>query len=101
MQADGKNSEFMPKVDLIRDKDKLKYSHLIYMKQAEEIAVSKAQMYKTRRNKCVISGVCLGGIALGIYFYTIYAMKQETFLNNLEEPEKIIVKQPTSKSNIA
>ncbi|KOC69228.1 hypothetical protein WH47_11013 [Habropoda laboriosa] len=60
------------------------------MKQAEEIALQKALKYRNTRLKCSILGISLGGIALGIYLYTIHAVRQETFLDDLNEPEKII-----------
>lgn len=96
---DEKDSEFMPKLDLVRDKNKLKYSDLIYMKQAEEVAVRKALIYRRTRTKCTIAGISIASVALGIYLYTIHAVKQETFLNDLNEPEKIIEKN--SDTNIA
>ncbi|CAK9830616.1 Cytochrome c oxidase assembly factor 3 homolog, mitochondrial [Anthophora retusa] len=89
MQPDHK-SEFMQKLDLAKDKHKLKYSDLIYMKQAEQVAVQKALRYRSTRKKCNIAGVALASIAVGIYLYTIHAVKQETFLDDLNEPEKII-----------
>lgn len=98
--TDEKDNEFMPKLDLVRDKNKLKYSDLIYMKQAEEIAVQKALIYKRTRTKCTIAGISIASVALGIYLYTIHAVKQETFLNDLNEPEKIIEKT-NSDTNIA
>lgn len=82
---DEKDSEFMPKLDLVRDKNKLKYSDLIYMKQAEEVAVRKALIYRRTRTKCTIAGISIASVALGIYLYTIHAVKQETFLNDLNE----------------
>ncbi|XP_003393315.2 cytochrome c oxidase assembly factor 3, mitochondrial [Bombus terrestris] len=100
MQSDQKDSDFMPKLDIERDKSKLKYSDIIYMKQAEEAAVQRASQYTKRRNKCAKAGFALAGLSLGIYLYTIYAVKQETFLNDLYEPEKIIEKS-SSKTNVA
>lgn len=100
MQSDEKDSDLMPKLDLVRDKSKLKYSDIIYMKQAEEVAIQRASQYAKRRNKCAKAGFALAGLTLGIYLYTIYAVKQETFLNDLYEPEKIIEK-PSSKVNVA
>ncbi|CAL7945712.1 unnamed protein product [Xylocopa violacea] len=100
MQPEDKNSDFMQKVDLVKDKSKLKYSDIIYMKQAEEIAVQKALKYVNTRRKCNIAGVSLACLVIGIYAYTIHAVKQETFLDNLDEPEKVIEK-PTSNANIS
>lgn len=97
MQSDEK-SEFMPRVDLTKDKSRLKYCDLMYMKQAEEVAVQRALRYRTRRNKCTIAGFSLGALALSIYLYTIHAVRQETFLDNFDEPEKIVEKPSGSYS---
>lgn len=67
------------------------------MKQAEEVAIQRALSYKNTRNRCTIAGFCLAGFVVGIYAYTIHAVRQETFLDDLNEPEKIIEK---SDSNI-
>ncbi|XP_076751806.1 cytochrome c oxidase assembly factor 3, mitochondrial-like [Xylocopa sonorina] len=100
MQPDENKSDFMQKLDLVKDKSKLKYSDIIYMKQAEEVAIQKALKYKYTRRKCNIAAVSLACLVVGIYAYTIHAVKQETFLDNLDEPEKIIEK-PTSNTNLS
>ena len=41
-----------------------------------------------RRKDWMIAGTCLG-IAISIYAYTIYAMKQETFLDDFEMPDPL------------
>lgn len=88
-----KNTDFMEKLDLVKDKNKLKYSDLMYMKQAEEAAIQRALIYKQKRNNCAIAGFALAGLSIGIYLYTIYAVRQETFLNDLNEPEIVIEKK--------
>ncbi|KAF3429293.1 hypothetical protein E2986_02694 [Frieseomelitta varia] len=88
-----KNTDFMEKLDLVKDKHKLKYSDLMYIKQAEEAAIQRASIYRKRRNNCAIAGFALAGLSLGIYLYTIYAVRQETFLNDLNEPEIVIEKK--------
>ena len=88
-----KNTDFMEKLDLVKDKHKLKYSDLMYIKQAEEAAIQRASIYRQRRNNCAIAGFALAGLSLGIYLYTIYAVRQETFLNDLNEPEILIEKK--------
>lgn len=88
-----KDTDLMEKLDLTKDKNKLKYSDLMYMKQAEEAAIQRASIYTRRRNNCAKAGFALAGLAIGIYLYTIYAVRQETFLNDLNEPEIIIEKK--------
>lgn len=89
MQAGENNNEFMEKVNLEKDKNRLKYSDLMYMKQAEEVAVQRALRYRKTRNGCTALGISLACLVVGIYAYTIHAVKQETFLDDLNEPEKI------------
>lgn len=93
MQSDERDNEFMPKLDLSRDKNRLKYTDLVYMQQAEHIAIQRALKYRATRNRCAVAGLSLGALAIGIYVYTIRAVKQETFLDDLNEPEKIIEKK--------
>jgi hypothetical protein len=44
------------------------------------------------RKNARFTGLLLGGVALSIYGYSIYSIKQETFLDDFEEPE-IVIKQ--------
>ncbi|XP_012534997.1 cytochrome c oxidase assembly factor 3, mitochondrial [Monomorium pharaonis] len=85
-------NETMPKVDLIKDGEKLKSTDVVYMKRMEEQnfqRAKKVQGYRRSNNRTAIS---LGLVALGIYAYTIYAVKQEKFLDDFEMPEKTIEK---------
>ncbi|XP_076633477.1 cytochrome c oxidase assembly factor 3, mitochondrial-like [Colletes latitarsis] len=86
MQADQKESEFMPKVD----HKKLKPLEILLLKRAEEINYKRAIKYqKTRKNTSILAlGLTLG--VIGIYSYTIYAVKQETFLDDFNEPETVV-----------
>ncbi|XP_012284908.1 cytochrome c oxidase assembly factor 3, mitochondrial [Orussus abietinus] len=78
----------MPKVDLTKDARKLTISDRAYMKRIEEINTERVQrLMKMRRNNA-ITGSLLGLGVLGIYFYTIYAVRQESFLDDFEEPQK-------------
>nr|XP_034194228.1 cytochrome c oxidase assembly factor 3, mitochondrial [Osmia lignaria] len=98
MQTDEKSSEFLQKVNLEKDKRRLKYSDLMYMKQAEEVALYRALKYKQTRKRCIVTGISLACCVVGIYLYTIHTVRQETFLDDLNEPEKVI-REPASNSN--
>lgn len=88
--ASGESDEVMPKIDLQKDKRKLRSTDLIHMKRVEERNLQRAQMVKTWKIKNNIMASCLMAIVAGIYGYTIFAVKQEKFLDDLEEPEKIV-----------
>lgn len=87
----GQN-ESMPKVDLIKDGEKLKSIDVVYMKRVEQQNLERAQKVQAYRitNRRTAIGLALG--VIGIYAYTIYAVKQEKFLDDFDEPEKIIEK---------
>lgn len=82
----------MPKVDLLKDAAKLRSTDVVYMKRLEEQNLQRAkrvQVYRKANNRTAIA-LALG--VIGIYTYTIYSVKQEKFLDDFEEPKKIIEK---------
>lgn len=82
----------MPKVDVLKDVGKLRSTDVVYMKRVEEQNLQRArrvQGYRKANNRIAIA---LGLGVIGIYSYTIYAVKQEKFLNDFEMPEKTIEK---------
>lgn len=85
-------NQSMPKVDLLKDAEKLKFTDLVYMKRLEEQNLQRAtrvQGYRKSNNRLAIA-LSLG--VIGIYTYTIYSVKQEKFLDDFVEPEKTIEK---------
>lgn len=85
-------TEAMPKVDATKDAEKIRFTDKIYMKRLEEenlIRATKIQRYR-KRNR--YSGILLGLGVVGIYTYTLYAVKQEKFLDDFEVPQKTIEK---------
>lgn len=77
----------MPKVK----PEELKSLDLMFLKRAEEINYQRAIKYqKTRRGNAAL-GLTLAAGVLGIYFYTMYAVKQETFLDDFNVPETIVM----------
>jgi len=74
----------MPKVDI----SKLSSSDREFIQRLNRENLERvAKLKRVRRNNS-ITGVLLGTIALSIYGYTIYAVRQETFLDDFEVPEK-------------
>ncbi|XP_078048763.1 cytochrome c oxidase assembly factor 3, mitochondrial-like [Augochlora pura] len=81
-----KDSEIMPKVDF----KKLKNVDLLHLKEAEHINLMRAARHRELRWKTSLLGISLALGVVGIYAYTIKAVKQETFLDDFDEPETII-----------
>lgn len=79
----------MPKVNLSRDAPKITVSDLHYMRQVEIANLERVNRLKKVRSNNRLMGSCLTAFALAIYGYTIYAVKQEKFLDDFDEPEKL------------
>lgn len=85
-------NETMPKVDVKKDGRRLKSTDIVYMKRMEQQNIERAQkvqIYRKANNRLAFA---LGLGVIGIYTYTIYSVKQEKFLDDFEEPEKVINK---------
>lgn len=81
-------SDRMPKADL----NKLSARDREFIERvSRENQIRVARLQRVRRNNLFTLGA-LCSIVVGIYGYTIYAVKQETFLDDFEQPAKIIEK---------
>ncbi|CAK1550652.1 unnamed protein product [Leptosia nina] len=83
------DSNFNPKIPSGEQNPVLKKAELDYMKiieQKNRERVAKLQQ-TAKRNR--ITGLSIGAGVFGIYLYSIFAVKQETFLDDFEEPAKI------------
>lgn len=81
---------FKPKISTGGGQDPvLKKAELDYMKIIEEKNRERVQKLQTigRRNRLV--GCSIGAGVFGIYLYSIFAVKQETFLDDFNEPVKV------------
>lgn len=72
------------------DKAKVGKLQLELMQVIEQQNRERAAKLLTIRRKNRITGAILGATVLGIYAYSMFAVKQETFLDDFEEPAKII-----------
>lgn len=81
-------SDKMPKVDLEKDKKRISPSMFEYMQLIEKQNIERVQKLKHMRRNNLITGCLLGTGVLGIYFYSMYAVQQEKFLDDFNEPEK-------------
>ncbi|XP_042873608.1 cytochrome c oxidase assembly factor 3, mitochondrial-like [Penaeus japonicus] len=74
----------MPKLDLQKDIPKLSQAQIDYMKIVENQNVQRVQKLALQRRNNIAVGCLLGVGVLGIYTYSIYSVKQEKFLDELE-----------------
>jgi hypothetical protein len=81
----GENEQ-MPKVDLVKDKASISRTTIDYMKIVEAENLRRVQALQKLRRRNVRTGFLLGGGVLGIYLYTIFAIRQENFLDDFDEP---------------
>jgi len=76
-------------VDEQHVKDQLGQQSMAFVKKAEKMNRQRASKHVVfRRKDWIIGGSCFG-LAIAIYAYTIYAMKQERFLDDFEMPDPL------------
>jgi len=78
------DSNRMPIVDF--EKDNVHQYLVDQAKAVEKDNVRRWAVFKRRLNGGRLGMVTLGSIVIGIYSYTMYAVKRETFLDDLDEP---------------
>lgn len=76
----------MPKVDFSRDKN-LRFSSF-YAQAVERRNVQRTLDWKLKQRRGALVGFGLFGLVVAIYTYSICAVKQETFLDDFEEPPR-------------
>lgn len=69
---------------------KLSQTQLKFMQLVEEENLKRAKQLKNIRVRNRWIGLGCAAAVLGIYSYTIYSIKQEKFLDDFDEPEKVI-----------
>lgn len=72
----------------IKDFSKLKTTELDFIKEIERQNLERVTKLKLIRRNNLITGSLLGVGVLAIYGYSMYAVKQESFLDDFEEPQK-------------
>lgn len=73
---------------------KLTAAQLAFMKLTEQENLKRVKKLEAIRKRNWITGWTLGFCVLSIYGYTILTVKQERFLDDFKEPEKVIIKKP-------
>lgn len=69
---------------------KLTAAQLAFMKLTEQENLKRVKKLEGLRRRNWLTGWTLGFCVLSIYGYTILSIKQEKFLDDFNEPEKII-----------
>lgn len=75
----------MQKVDLASDKIKLSQSQLDYMKILEKQNFDRVAKIKRLRTRNIATGLTLFLGVTSIYSYSIWAVKQEKFLDEIDD----------------
>lgn len=70
--------------------EKLSSSAIDYMKFVEKQNLERVEKLKRLRRNNIITGSLVGLGVVSIYLYSIFAVKQERFLDDFEEPQKVI-----------
>lgn len=70
---------------------KLTAAQLAFMKLTEQENLKRVKKLEAIRKRNWMTGWTLGFCVLSIYGYTILTVKQERFLDDFDEPKKIIV----------
>ncbi|KAK7488190.1 hypothetical protein BaRGS_00020632 [Batillaria attramentaria] len=79
----------MEKVDMAKEFSKLSESDQYFVRKLEQMNRDRARDMKALRRKNWITGLAIGAGVLSIYFYSMYAVRQERFLADFDKvPDK-------------
>lgn len=85
------DSGFNPKISGAGGQDPvLKKAELDYMKIIEQKNLERVKKLELIRKRNRLTGAAIGVSVFSIYLYSMYAVKQETFLDDFNEPAKIL-----------
>lgn len=82
----GESGDRMPKVDV--QNQKINPTQLQFMKLIEKQNLERVQKLQRLRRNNIITGCIVGTGVFSIYFYSMWAVQQEKFLDDFNEPEK-------------
>lgn len=68
---------------------KLSTAQLNFMKLIEQTNLERVAKLEKIRRRNTFTGWGLAAVVVGIYGYSMYAIKQEKFLDDFEEPAKV------------
>lgn len=82
--------DFKPKISSTEGANPvLKKAELDYMKLIEHMNAERVKRLQETAKKNKLVGSSIGLTVFGIYLYSIFAVKQETFLDDFSEPAKV------------
>ncbi|XP_059622366.1 cytochrome c oxidase assembly factor 3, mitochondrial [Phlebotomus argentipes] len=79
-----------PKVKYSDPKRQLRPTQVDFMRLIEQQNLERVQKLKKTRKNNLITALSLGGTCIAIYAYSMLAVKQEKFLDDFEEPAKVL-----------
>lgn len=71
----------MKTVDMPKEFTSFTPTDQYYIKKFEKLNVNRATDMKTLRTRNKLTAFAIGGVAVGIYIYTLFSVKQEKFLD--------------------
>jgi len=74
----------MPEIDMSKDFAKLSDTEKHFVKKLEALNLARAKETKSVWKKNRWTAAFFGGLALSIYGYTMYSMRQEHFLDDFD-----------------
>lgn len=79
----------LPKIKYGENAPKIDRAQLEFMKLIEQQNLERVtKLQRVKRNNLITAGVLVSSV-LGIYAYSILSVKQEKFLDDFDEPEKV------------
>jgi len=86
-QAKTAGDERLKEIDMAKEFDKFTPNEKLYIKKINGMNDKRLEAVHKRKKYGRVAGISLSIIALGIYFYTMLAIKQEKFLDDFSVPE--------------
>lgn len=72
------------------DGPQLTHNQINFMKLLEKENVERVRKLRLTQKRNLVTGWTLGLTVLSIYAFSMFSIKQETFLNDFEEPKTVI-----------
>ncbi|GIY97703.1 cytochrome c oxidase assembly factor 3 [Caerostris extrusa] len=67
----------------------LQDAQVMYMKRIEKENFDRVMKLKRIKRNNILTGIALGGVVFGTYLYSIFAVNQENFLDELDDKKAI------------
>jgi hypothetical protein len=89
------NSDVMQILDIEKEMPKLTAAEQMYVKKYQNLNKKRFEKVMKTKKYGRIIGITLGTFVLTVYFYTMFAIKQEKFLDDFDLPDPV----PEEKSS--